>query len=172
MRQAHERLGGVDVAINAVGYRCETKFLELEMSEWLHNIEVNLGGAFHVCRNVIPLMVERAYGRIINISGTAAAYLGGGVAKGTVKLGIVGFTRGLAREFGAHNITANCISPGAIERSDTAGSKWTWKLPAGQVVRRPGRAEEIISLMLYLASEQAGFITGQCYLADGGTYFQ
>ena len=165
--KVQQRFGGVDVLLNAVGHRSESAFLETDFTEWTRNIEVNLGSVYHTCRSVIPLMMSRKFGRIINVSGTAAAYLGGGVAKGTVKLGIIGFTRGLAREFGPCNITANCIAPGAVERD---GREFV--LPPTQVLRRPGRQEEIISLILYLASENAGFVTGQCYAANGGTYFQ
>lgn len=96
VKRAREKLGAVDVAINIAGYRNEAKFLEGSPEAWARNIEVNLNGPFNVCRSVIPLMIERRWGRIINLSGIAP-YIGEGAAKSTVKLGIVGFTRGLAR---------------------------------------------------------------------------
>jgi 3-oxoacyl-[acyl-carrier protein] reductase len=87
-----------------------------------------------------------------------------------VKLGIVGFTRGLAREFGPYGITANCVGPGYIARaSDTAET--AKPIPPDIPLRRKGSYQELVSLMLYLASEDAGFITGQCYLANGGAAF-
>ena len=88
------------------------------------------------------------------------------------KFGIVGFTRGLAREFGKYNITANCVGPGLIERGydPLVPEK---PLSATQTMTpRTGTPQEAISLMLYLASENAAFITGQCCLVNGGAYFQ
>jgi 3-oxoacyl-[acyl-carrier protein] reductase len=167
--KTRDKLGGVDVAINIAGFRNEAKFLEGSLEEWTRNIEVNLNGPFHVCRNVIPLMIERRWGRIINLSGVAP-YLGGGAAKSMVKLGIVGLTRGLAREFAPHNITANCIGPGSIAREREAHETEKSLNPI-QPIRRKGRAEEVTALMVHLASEHAGFITGQCYLVNGGAYF-
>jgi 2-hydroxycyclohexanecarboxyl-CoA dehydrogenase len=114
-------------------------------------------------------MIERKWGRIINFSGIAP-FLGTGPAKAMVKIGIVGLTRGLAREFAEYNITANCIGPGLfdVERDAFQRDK---PLPPTQPIRRPGKPAECASLMLYLASENAGFITGQCYLMNGGMYF-
>lgn len=170
VKKTRDKLGGVNVVINAIGYRAERPFLEESFEAWSRNIEVNLGGPFHVCRNVIPLMIERGWGRIINISGIAP-FLGLGAAKATVKLGIIGFTRGLAREFAEHNITVNCIGPGAIGREIRDASEKEHPLRPAQPIRRKGTPDEVISMMLYLASENAGFITGQCYLVNGGASF-
>jgi 3-oxoacyl-[acyl-carrier protein] reductase len=169
--RAREELGGVDVAVNIAGFRAETKFLEQSYEEWSRAIEVNLTGPFYVCKQVLPLMIERKWGRIINISGISP-YLGGGAAKGAVKLGIVGFTRGIAREFAPHNITANCIGPGTIARDEADVHESVKGLRPEQPIRRKGRGEEVTALMLHLASENAGFITGQCYLVNGGMYMQ
>jgi len=162
-------LGGIDVAINLAGNRHEVKFLEQTLDGWHKNIAVNLTGPFHICQQVIPLMIEKKYGRIINIAGVTP-YIGGPPAKSMVKLGIVGLTRGLAREFAPHNITANCIGPGGVQRLDLDPDEHNKPLRPGQ--SRMGTAEEIVSLMVYLASDKAGYITGQCYLANGGRYFQ
>jgi len=167
--ETKKALGGVDVAINLAGDRHECAFLEQTLDDWHKNIAVNLTGPFHICQQVVPLMIEKKHGRIINISGVSP-YLGGPPAKAMVKLGIVGFTRGLAKEFLAHNITANCIGPGGVERTSLDAHEHNKPLRAGQT--RMGTAEEIVSLMIYLASDKAGFITGQCYLANGGRYFQ
>lgn len=171
VKKTRDQLGGVDVAINIAGFRAETPFLKSSLEEWNRAIEVNLTGPFHVCRSVIPSMIERRWGRIINISGISP-YLGGGATKAMVKLGIVGFTRGIAREFGEHNITANCVGPGTIGRSERDAHESVKELRSWQPIRRKGRPEEVTSLMLHLASENAGYITGQCYLVNGGTYFQ
>jgi NAD(P)-dependent dehydrogenase (short-subunit alcohol dehydrogenase family) len=170
VRSAGKELGGMDVVINIAGFRAESPFLETTFEEWTHAIDVNLTGPYYVCRQAIPQMIEKNWGRIINISGVSP-YMGGGATKAMVKLGIVGFTRGIAREFAVHNITANCIGPGTfdVERDAFQRDK---SLRPEQPIRRPGKPEECASLMVYLASENAGFITGQCYLMNGGMYFQ
>ena len=170
VKKTRDRFDRVDVAVNLAGYRCEGKFLNQDFDSWKTNIDVNLGGPFHICRSVIPLMMERRWGRIINISGIAP-YAGFGAAKAMVKLGTVGFTRGLAREFGEYNITANCVGPGAIGRQ-VAANENEHALDPTQPIKRKGMAQEVVSTILYLASENAGFITGQCYLVNGGKYFQ
>ena len=170
VKEAHGTFGRIDVALNLAGYRAERPFLEESLETVRRTIAVNLTGPFHVCRNVIPLMMERRWGRIINIAGIAP-YLGMGAAKAMVKLGIVGFTRGLAREFGEFNITANCMGPGVIARPPDP--RVTEKpLRSSQPIQRKGTPDEAVSLLLYLASDGAGFITGQSYLMNGGTYFQ
>ena len=171
VKKTRDKLGGVDVAINIAGFRAETNFLEQSFEEWSRAIEVNLTGPCYVCKQVLPLMIEKRWGRIINISGVSP-YLGGGAAKAMVKLGIVGFTRGLAREFAPHNITANCIGPGAIGRNESDVHESVKGLRPEQPIRRKGRTEEVTSLMVHLASESAAFITGQCYLVNGGLYMQ
>ena len=169
VKVVRDELGSIDVAINNAVYRGEGGFLEQSDEAWLRNIEVNLTGPRNVCRAVLPVMIERKWGRIINFSGIAP-FLGIGVAKAMAKLGIVGLTRGLAREFAEHNITANCIGPGTIDVERDAFQMDTGLRPS-QPIRRLGKPEEVVSLMVYLGSENAGFITGQCYLVNGGMYF-
>jgi 3-oxoacyl-[acyl-carrier protein] reductase len=162
-------LGGVDVAINLAGDRHEVKFLEQTLDGWHKNIAVNLTGPFHICQQVIPLMMEKKYGRNINIAGVTP-YIGGPPAKAMVKLGIVGLTRGLAREFGPHNITANCIAPGFI------ASPMTDVLPDAQKeallsripLARLGEGGDIAAAAVYLASTEAGYVTGQTLHVNGG----
>lgn len=171
VKKTRDELGRVDVAVNIAGFRAESPFLEGGFEEWSRAIEVNLNGPYHVCRSVLPLMMERRWGRIINISGIAP-FLGAGAAKATVKLGIIGFTRGIAREFAEYHITANTIGPGTIGRGERAAHESEKALRPWQPIRRKGRPEEVSALMLHLASENAGYITGQSYLVNGGAYFQ
>jgi NAD(P)-dependent dehydrogenase (short-subunit alcohol dehydrogenase family) len=167
---AKREFGSVDVAINNAVYRAEGGgFLEQPWEKWARNLDVNINGPYHVCRNVIPVMLEKGWGRIINYSGIAP-YLGHGVGKAMAKLGIVGLTRGIAKEFAARGITANCIGPGSIDVERDAFQDKKAVRPT-QPIPRFGTPEEIASLAVYLASEHSGFITGQCYLANGGMYF-
>ena len=171
VQQVSDELGSVHVALNNAVYRgAEGAFLEVTDEAWGRNFEVNLGGPRNICRAVLPLMMKQRWGRIINFSGVDP-FLGGSVTKGMAKLGIVGFTRGMAREFAEHEITANCIGPGTIDVERDAFQK-SKPLRPMQPIRRLGKPQEVVSLMIYLASEDAGFITGQCYLVNGGMYFQ
>ncbi len=171
VKKVRDELGSVHVALNNAVYRgTESGLLDESDEAWERGIQVNLGGPRNICRAVLPLMIEQRWGRIINFSGIAP-FLGTSVTKGMAKLGIIGFTRGVAREFAEHEITANCIGPGTfdVERDAFQKSK---PLRPMQPIRRLGKPQEVVSLMLYLASEDAGFITGQCYLVNGGMYFQ
>jgi len=171
VKKARGEFGSVDIAVNVAGYRGESPLLEISVEEWNRNIAVNLTGPFHVCRNVIPLMKERGWGRIINFSGIAP-YLGAYPGKAMVKLGIVGLTRGIAREFAEFGITANCIGAGTIGRGESDPTESVKDLRPSQPIRRKGRPDEVTALVVHLASENAGFITGQCYLVNGGMYMQ
>lgn len=171
VNQVRDELGSVHVVLNnAVNRGAEGSFLEESYEAWERNFAVNLTGPRNICRAVLPLMMKQRWGRIINFSGTSP-FLGGSVSKGMAKLGIIGFTRGMAREFAAHEITANCIGPGTIDVERDAFQK-PKPLKSGQPIRRLGKPQEVVSLMIYLASEDAGFITGQTYLVNGGMYFQ
>ena len=150
---ARKKFGGVDVAVNNAVYRTDTKdqgFLEQTFESWQRNIEVNITGPYHICRNVLPLMKARGWGRIVNFSGIAP-FLGHGAPKAMAKVAIVGFTRGLATEFAPFGITANCIGPGTIgtERETHLTEK---KLHDVQPVRRLGNSGEVAELAVTVGS--------------------
>jgi 3-oxoacyl-[acyl-carrier protein] reductase len=170
VQQARSHYGRIDVVVNNAVHRSEGRFLEQDLAQWQRNIDVNLTGPANVCRAALPAMIEAGFGRIVNYSGIVP-FIGNGAAKAAVKLGIVGFTRGIAQEFGVHGITANCIGPGIIEVERDAWQQDKSKVHPDQALQRHGRPEEVASLAVYLASENAGFITGQCYLANGGRYY-
>jgi NAD(P)-dependent dehydrogenase (short-subunit alcohol dehydrogenase family) len=172
---ANDVYGGVDVMVNNAVYRVQGKFLDSTPEQWRRNIAVNLDGPYNTCRAVLPGMVERGWGRIINYSGVSA-YLGGGATKAAAKLGIVGFTRGLAKEFGKHAITVNAIAPGTIDVERDPGLEREADV-LGHVdpsvpIPRFGRPEEIAGLVIYLASQNADYVTGQCFHVDGGAVLQ
>ena len=165
-----EEFGTVDVVVNNAVYRAEGDLLEETYENWIRNINVNLNGPYHICKNTVPYMIQRKWGRIINFAGIAP-YLGTFPGKAMVKLGIVGFTRGLAKQFGEHNITANCVGPGRIDVERDAYQKKK-DFHDHQLIHRQGTPDEVASLVVYLASEMAGYITGQSYLVNGGAYLQ
>lgn len=169
VQKTHDQFGSIDVVINNAVFRAEANFLEQNFEDWQRSIAVNLDGPFHVCRKTLPFMMDKCWGRIINFSGIGP-YLGLGVAKSTAKLGIVGFTRAIAREFAPYNITANCVGPGAME---VERDPW---LPKQEIrpqllIQQLGQPEDIGQLLLFLASNNSGFMTGQNCLVNGGEYF-
>jgi NAD(P)-dependent dehydrogenase (short-subunit alcohol dehydrogenase family) len=173
-QRAREEFGRVDILVNNATHRVHGKFFDLTPEQWAQVIGVNLSGPYYLCRALMPAMVENRWGRVINYSGNSA-YRGGGASTATVKLGIVGFTRSLAKEFGKHNVTANCIAPGSIGTERTPGterqSDHLGVVNADVPIPRFGTQEEVASLVAYLASENAGYITGQCIPVNGGVHF-
>lgn len=171
VKSARSEFGRIDVVVNNAVYRSEGDLLEEPEDAWMRNVAVNLHGPYYMCKAAVPHMVDAKWGRIVNFSGIAP-YLGSYPGKSMVKLGIVGFTRGLAKQYGPFGITANCIGPGHIEveRDDFQDkSKGVFE---HQPIRRSGDPDEVAALAIYLASENGGYVTGQCYLVNGGAYFQ
>ena len=163
-------LGRVDVVVNNVLFPVPAHaFGAVPFEVWKRKIEVELTGSFFLFKAVLPQMIEQQWGRIINFTGLAA-FQGSDALAGSTELGMVGLTRGIAREYGKHNITANCIGAGGIEREEADGGL---SLPPGprDPLNRWGKPEEIAFLAVSLASEEAGYVTGQCVMANGGKYF-
>jgi 3-oxoacyl-[acyl-carrier protein] reductase len=163
--------GRIDVMVNNAVFRSEGNLLEVTRENWERNIAVNLNGPFFTCRAVAPHMIERQWGRVINFSGHAP-FLGAYPGKGVAKLGIVGFTRGVATDLGKYNITANCIAPGhiAVERDDFQDPNKG--IRPSQPIQVAGSPDTIGNLMLLLAAESSYYITGQVYHANGGSFLQ
>jgi NAD(P)-dependent dehydrogenase (short-subunit alcohol dehydrogenase family) len=168
--------GRIDVLVNNAGIYPHTPFGELTFGEWRRVLSTNLDGAFLVTSAVWPSMVERGYGRIVNVSSATfwigypelSAYI-------TSKGGLVGFTRGLAVEAGVHGITVNCVTPGFIATEGSAAEDPTGELfdeiVAGQAVQRRGQAEDVASWIAYLANPSSGYVSGQTINVDGGHRF-
>ena len=175
MVQTVERaFGSVDVLVNNAANRIQGPFLEQSNEDWRATAAVNLDGPIFASRAVLPGMVERGWGRIVNYSGVSA-YRGGGALKAAVKLGIVGFTRGLAREFGKHGVTVNAIAPSAIQGERDPGTERDVDISGidpKMPIPRFGQPEEVAALVVYLCSKHAGFVTGQTYHINGGDVLQ
>jgi len=164
--------GRIDVLINNAGWRVHGDVMKLNMDEWQAALDVNVHALFHTCKAVIPGMMERRWGRIINYTGNS--FMRGILGPGTLKMATLGFTRAIAQEYGEFNITANCIAPWAItvERSaDYVSSGMTAVRVEGQAIPRRGTVAECAALAVFLSSNHGGYITGQNYAVNGGAYF-
>lgn len=165
-----ERFGRVDVLVNNAGIVRDRRFLKLEESDWDAVVDTNLKSQFLTCRAVIPGMVERAYGRIVNIS--SRAWLGGfGQANySAAKGGVVSLTRSLAIEFAAQGITVNAVAPGIVDTPMFRGFKpeVQERLQKSVPAQRIGAAEDVAQAVLFFANRQSSYITGQLLYVCGG----
>ena len=162
--------GRVDVVVNNVLFPTPAQaFGAVPFAVWRRKIEVELTGSFFLFKAVLPRMIEQQWGRIINFTGLAA-FQGSDALAGSTELGMVGLTRGIAREYGKYNITANCISAGGIETEEAEGGLSFAPGPRDPITRW-GKPEEIAFLAVSLASAEGGYVTGQCVMANGGKYF-
>ena len=163
-------LGHVDVVLNNVLFPVPAHaFGAVPFEVWKRKIEVELTGSFFLFKAVLPHMMAQQWGRIINFTGLAA-FQGTDALAGSTEMGMVGMTRGMAREYGKYNITANCIGAGGIE-SEEAEGRVSFPPGARDPLNRWGKPEEIAFLAVSLASAEAGYVTGQCVMANGGKYF-
>jgi 3-oxoacyl-[acyl-carrier protein] reductase len=166
--------GGLDILVNNAGYSPKKNWLEYEISEWQRVLDVNLSGEFFGARAVAEHMMERRSGRIINLS--SSAWRHGGVATGgglpyvSSKAGVIGLTRSLCKALGPYNITVNAIAPGPTHTPMTSTwlSKAEESLKEQIPLRRLGTPQDIANAALFLASDEAGFITGICLDVNGG----
>ena len=177
MKRVEAEFDRVDILVNNAVQRLDRPFVDMTFEQWRSAINVNLNGFFNCTSAVIPGMIRREWGRIINFSGISASIgMGSRAAISTVKAGVVGFTKSLAREFGPFGITVNSISPGDIDvvrDPGHNGGKSSRNLPPTvelTALRRIGTTEEISSLCAYLSTDLAGYITGQNIGVNGGAY--
>ena len=165
-----DELGGVDVVVNnATVPLAADSVEEIPFADWERKMAVELTGTTFVCKAVLPGMMEREWGRVLNYVGLSG-FKGKSAPDAAVDLGLVGLARGIAREYGRHNITANCIGPGGVESAEEMG-ELPFPPSEGDAVPRWGTPEELAFLAVCLASGDAGYVTGQTLLANGGKFF-
>ena len=171
------RYGRLDILVNNAGVTRDNLIYKMTDDDWRTVLNVHLGGAFFCTRAAQKPMVERNYGRIVNVSSTAALGNRGQANYSAAKAGIQGFTKTLAVELGRYGVTVNAVAPGFIETDmtrDTAArlgvdfddfvAQRVESIPVG----RAGWPEDVAAAILYLASEEAGFVSGQVLYVAGG----
>ena len=168
--EALERFETVDVLVNNAAIRPSDPFLEMSEEDWHRVIDVDLHQAFYTAKALLPGMVARRWGRIVNITGMNAIHGYAGRAHvSAAKHGLWGLTKALAKEFGPSGVTVNAISPGPIrgDHRDRAMAQHIegqlGKIPLGRL----GEPEDIATLCGYLTSEEGGFVSGQMIAANG-----
>jgi 3-oxoacyl-[acyl-carrier protein] reductase len=168
---AEAALGSLDILVNNAGVTRDNLFLRMKDTEWDEVIAVNLTAAFRLSRAALKGMMRRRFGRIISVSSVVGAT--GNPGQGNYaasKAGLVGMTKSLAAEVASRNITVNCIAPGMIATAmtDALNEKQREtvlsRIPAGRL----GTGEEVAAAAVYLASQQASYVTGQTLHVNGG----
>lgn len=173
---ARDKVGEVDVLVNNAGITRDTTFKKMDKLNWDAVMRTNLDSLFNMTKQVADGMVERGWGRIINISsvnGSKGAF--GQTNYSAAKAGVHGFTKALALEVARKNVTVNTISPGYIGTKmvtaipeDVLNTKILPQIPVGRL----GRPEEVAGLVIYLASDEAAFVTGANIAINGGQHMQ
>jgi 3-oxoacyl-[acyl-carrier protein] reductase len=170
-KQAVEAMGAVDILVNNAGITRDNLFMRMSDEEWREVIEVNLTSTFRLCRGVLRGMMKARWGRIVNISSIVGATGNPGQGNyAAAKAGMVGMSKSLAYEVASRGITVNCVAPGFITTAMTdklnedQKARILTQVPAG----RMGEADEIGAAVLYLASPEAGYVTGTTLHVNGG----
>ena len=165
--------GGLHVLVNNAGITRDTLAMRMKDSDWDEVADTNLKAVFRLSRAVLRPMMKQRHGRIINITSVVGASGNPGQANyAAAKAGVAGMTRALARELGSRGITVNCVAPGFINTDMTAGlpeeqqKALLAQIPLGHL----GKPDDVAHAVAFLASEQAGYITGQEIHVNGGMY--
>ena len=166
----HDQYGRIDVLINNAGITRDATLRKMTLAQWQQVLDVNLTGVFVCTQAVAPFMEAQQSGRIINTSSVVGLYGNFGQANyAATKAGLIGLTKTLARELGKYNITVNAVAPGfiATDMIDTVPAKVIDMLKGRTPLRRLGTPEDIANAYLFLASDEAGFISGTVLSVDG-----
>lgn len=164
--------GRIDILVNNAGITGKNvPMLEIEEAEWDHIITVDLKSVYLCCRAVLPHMIERGYGKIVNVASVAGKEGNPGlVPYSTAKAGVIGLTKALAKEVVTKGVYVNAVAPAVIETpilktlTEQQISYMTSRIPMGRV----GKPEEVAAVIHFLVSDDSSFVTAQCYDVSGG----
>ena len=173
IKKTDEFLGHIDILINNAGITKDNIFLRMSESEWEDVLNVNLNSTFTILKLITKGMVKRKYGRIINISSVVGVTGGAGqVNYSASKAGLIGLTKSLSQEIATRNITVNCIAPGFIETpmTEKLDDKRKDAIINSIPMNRIGTPKDLSSAIIFLASQESSYITGQTLHINGGLY--
>jgi 3-oxoacyl-[acyl-carrier protein] reductase len=168
---AETALGAIDILVNNAGVTRDNLFLRMKDEEWDQVLAIDLTAAFRLARGCLKGMMRRRYGRIIGISSVVAATGNAGQGNyAAAKAGLIGMSKALAYEVASRNITVNCVAPGMIESpmTDALNEKQREALLSHIPMSRLGDGGEVAAAVVYLASQEAAYVTGQTLHINGG----
>lgn len=166
-----DAFGKLDILVNNAGFNRDTLILRMSLEDWDEVMELNLRAVFLVTKAALRPMMRNRWGRIINIGSVSGMAGNAGQANyASAKAGLVGFTRAVAREMGSRNITANLIMPGLVitELTKDIRPEIVQGVKQRLLIDRMGKAEDVAATVVFLASDEAGYITGHVLPVDGG----
>lgn len=178
-----KQIGPIDVLFNCAGYVHSGNILQCDDKDWDFSFDLNVRSMYYTIRAVLPGMLERGSGSIVNMASAASSVKGvsNRFVYGTTKAAVIGLTKSVAADFVAQGVRCNAICPGTIESPSLKeriatqardNNKSEEEIRAGFVARQPlgrvGKADEVAALALYLASDESGFTTGAIHMIDGG----
>jgi len=171
--QAIAAYGQLDILVNNAGCNVRKPALEITPADWAQVMDTNLRGTFFVAQTVARTMIPRGYGRIINIGSVTSVFGYGGMAPYCASRGgVKQLTMSLADEWGRHGITVNCLAPGWFETAQNRvlyqNADWVKYLSERIPLKRPGQPNDLDGAVVFLASEESRYVTGQTLLVDGG----
>ena len=169
--QVQDQLGPIEILVNNAGITRDDLIMRMKPAAWDEVLQTNLRSVYLCSKAVMRSMLRARWGRIISVSSVAGVYGNAGQANySAAKAGVIGFTKGLAKEVGSRGITVNAVAPGFISTDMTAalGEEATSAAVARITLGRLGTAREVATAVGYLASDDASYITGQTIVVDGG----
>jgi len=168
-----DEYGQIDILVNNAGITDDDLFIRMKPEAWDRVIRTNLDSMFHLTQEVTKKMIRTKWGRVINIT-SVVGMMGnpGQVNYAASKAGIIGFTKALAHEVGSRNVTVNAIAPGFVktDMTDAMTEEARAALESRIAIRRLGTPDDIAHAVVYLASEEAGYVTGTVLSVNGGLY--
>ena len=174
-KQVQEKFQKVDILVNNAGVTRDNLMMRMQENDWDLVLNVNLKGPFLLVKALSPFMMRQRYGRIINVASVVGLMGNAGQANYSAsKGGLIAFTKSVAKELASRNITCNAIAPGFIETAmteklpDTVKESYIKAIP----LSRFGKVDDVANMIIFLASEEAGYITGQVIGIDGGMFMR